>query len=381
MDPFEQGNTEFALELYHQLGTGKGNLFFSPHSISTALGMTYAGARGETEVQMARALHFFVGQEQLHAAFAALQAQLDSLAGQAQIQLTVANSLWPQRGYPFLDEFLAMIRRSYGVEVTPIDYTDGAVARQLINTWVEAKTEGKIKNLLLPPVPVPLTRLILVNAIYFKGRWASQFDPSLTKNAPFWFTPAEQVQVPMMTQMKLLQYGESDGLQILELPYHGAELSLTVLLPRARDGLTELERSLTLENLGRWTSHLRPAEVLVFLPRFELTGKYQLDDQLIRMGMADAFSAEADFSGMDGREKWLYIGAILHQACVEVNEEGTVAAAATAVITLEKSIGAPVPPTFRADHPFVFFIREHVMGSILFLGRIVNPGNADVCGD
>jgi serpin B len=212
--------------------------------------------------------------------------------------------------------------------------------------------------------------LILVNAIYFKGSWASQFDQSLTSDAPFWVTPAEQVQVPMMSQTLKLRYRERDGLQVLELPYAGDDLSMVVLLPEEIDGLAKLEERLTVENLGAWTTGLWQTEVQVFLPRFELTFPFRLDDALISMGMADAFE-NPDFSGMDGT-KSLYIGAVLHKAFVAVNEEGTEVAAATAVLMKAKGLPLP-PPTFRADHPFVFLIRENSTGSILFLGRVVNP--------
>jgi serpin B len=211
----------------------------------------------------------------------------------------------------------------------------------------------------------------LVNAIYFKGDWASQFDQSLTSEAPFWVTSDEQVQIPIMTQKHKFRYGEDNGLQILELPYAGDDLSMLVLLPRETGGLAKLEESLAVENLDRWTRNLQETEVVVSLPRFEITFPFRLDDTLKSMGMVDAFSDKSDFSGMDGSKK-LYIGAVLHKAFVVVNEQGTEAAAATAVIMQLKGLAFP-PVVFRADHPFVFLIRENSTGSILFLGRVVNP--------
>jgi len=365
-----RGNTEFALALYQKLRAVEGNLFFSPYSISTALAMAYAGARGNTQVQMAQALHFVLDQEQLHPAFALLEAKLGDTAGKGHIQLRVANALWPQHGYALLEAFLALAKQYYGVRITPVDYEDAERARCTINAWVEEKTDKKIHEMIPPGLLGALTYLVLVNAIYFKGDWASQFDQRLTSDAPFWVTPAEQVQVPMMSQVHELRYGRDDGLQILELPYAGDDLSMVVLLPTEIDGLAELEACLTVENLGRWTGNLWHSEVQVFLPRFEITFPFRLDDTLKSMGMVDAFG-DADFSGMDGTTL-LCLAAVLHKAFVAVNEEGTEATAATAVIM--KAKGLPLPlPIFRADHPFVFLIREHSTGSILFLGREVNP--------
>jgi len=365
-----RGNTAFALALYQKVRTEGGNLFFSPYSISTALAMTYAGARGKTETQMAQALHFSLEQEQLHPAFALLEARFSDIGRKGHIQLRVANALWPQKGYAFLKEFLALTKRYYGVLVTAVDYGAAETARRTINTWIEEKTENKIREMIPSSALDASTLLVLVNAIYFKGDWASQFEQSLTRDAPFWVAPGEQVEVPMMSKTCEYGYGEGDGLQVLELPYAGNDLSMVVLLPREIDGLAELEGRLTVENLGRWTKHLWQSEVQVSLPRFEITFPFSLNNALISMGMVDAFG-DADFSGMDGSQV-LYISAVLHKAFIAVNEKGTEAAAATAVMMRVLGVPSP-PPVFRADHPFVFLIREKSTGSILFLGRVVNP--------
>ncbi len=368
-----QGNTEFALELYQQLRTEKGNLFFSPYSISTALAMTYAGAHGETEIQIAQTLHFRLAQEQLYLAFASLEAKLGDMGKKGPIQLKIANALWPQAGYPFLEEFLARMKEYYGVLITPVDYRDPETARRKINAWVEEKTQERIRELIPSGILDALTRLVLVNAIYFKGNWASQFEQKLTETAPFWVTLAEKVQVPMMTQEHTYRYGEDDSLQILELPYVGDDLAMIVLLPKKVDGLMELETALTVENLEKWMSILWETKVRVLLPRFKMSRGFKLNDALKSMGMVDAFDRlKANFSGMDGKENWLYIAAVLHKAFVDVNEEGTEAAAATAVVLATRAM-APPPPIFRADHPFVFLIRDNPTGSVLFIGRVVNP--------
>jgi serpin B len=365
-----QGSTHFALDLYHLLRLDGGNLFFSPYSLTTALAMTYAGARGVTASQMASALHFPSDQPALHAAYARLQAGLAEADRSGQIQLKVANSLWPQRGYPFLHGFLALIKHYYGVAVTPVDYRQTEAARRVINSWVEERTANKINELIPPGLLDALTRLVLVNAIYFIGDWDTQFEPRLTHPAAFRLPGGEQVPVQLMYQKENFGYRSVDGLQVVELPYTGKALSMLVLLPDKVDGLDRLEDSLTPENLERWTRDLDEQKVEVFLPRFELTQPFRLDSLLQSLGMRDAFTSRADFSGMDGRRE-LYIGAVLHKAYVRVNEEGSQAAAATAV-AVRWLCAKPVPaPIFRADHPFLFLIRENATGSLLFLGRLV----------
>jgi serine protease inhibitor len=373
METVVQGNTAFALDLYQKLRTIKGNLFFSPYSISTALAMTYAGARGNTETQMAQTLHFTPDQSALHPAFAALEVHIKSVQEKGNILLQIANALWPHVDYPFLEAFLILTKEFYGVSITPVDYENPEAARQQINTWVEEKTQTKIKELIPTGILDRLTRLVLVNAIYFKGNWASQFAKERTQTAPFLVTPSQKVEAPMMTQEHPFKYGETDRLQILELPYVGNDLSMIVLLPKEVNGLAELETALTAPNLEKWTSRFWETEVRVFLPRFKINQGVKLNGTLASMGMVDAFvEEEANFSGMDGKENWLYIAAVLHKAFVDVNEEGTEAAAATAVVMKLRAPASP-PPIFRADHPFVFLIRENSTGSILFLGRVVDP--------
>ncbi len=367
-------NTAFALDLYQQLRTEPGNLFFSPYSISTALAMTYGGARGNTEAEMAHTLHFAVGQSELHPSLDALESHLNGVQARGDVALHVANSLWPQAGYRFLGTYLELCRRYYGVSITPVNYAaDPQGARRQINGWVEEKTNDKIKNLLQPPHVTSSTTLILVNAIYFKGNWASQFDKSCTNDAPFWIGASAPVKVPMMTQTLECEYGSSKGFQILSLPYVGEDLSMVILLPDARDGLPELEAQMSTRFLERCLMRLFETKVHVFVPRFKLTGAFELKKMLEALGMIDAFGA-ADFSGMTGHRD-LFISDVIHKAFVDVNEEGTEAAAATAVV-MTRGFPAP-PPTFRADHPFLFLIRDNATGSILFLGRVVDPAASE----
>jgi serpin B len=365
-------NTAFALHLYGQLRGQEGNLFLSPYSISTALAMTYAGARENTEKQMAQVLHFTLPQDQLHPAFASMEAALKAIQEKGDIELRVANALWPQKDYVFLEEFLALIGKYYGSAITPLDYkTAHEAARRTINEWVEKKTNDKIKDLIPEGVLDAFTRLVLTNAIYFKGNWATQFDKKLTEDAPFHLLSGDSVETPLMHQKQTCGYAEFEGLQVLELPYVGDALSMVLLLPREVDGLAELEHRLTTDNLEKWTGQLGKQQVSIFLPKFTMTSQFQLEKTLGSMGMPDAFGSRADFSGMDGTRN-LFISAVIHKAFVAVDEEGTEAAAATGVVI--SLTAAPRPtPVFRADHPFVFIIRDNASGSILFLGRVVDP--------
>lgn len=367
-----RGNNAFALDLYATLKDLDGNLFFSPYSISTALAMTYAGTRGNTQAQMARVFHFDLDQEDLHPAFRVLINQLNAQGKRRGYQLNIANALWGQKGYRFLKEFLDLTRTNYGAVLNEVDFTSEAareVARRRINTWVEKQTKGKIKDLIKPGILNELTRLVLTNAIYFKGDWASQFEEEQTKLSPFTVRVDKKIDVPMMCQSGDFKFMEEAGFQMLELPYVENELSMVVLLPKKMDGLAELEDSLTADNLKEWLGSLREQRVNVYLPKFKITSEFRLDKTLKSMGMTDAFSPEADFSGMTG-DTDLFISAVLHKAFVDVNEEGTEAAAATGVV-MEMCV-SPVL-FFRADHPFIFLIRDTRSGSILFLGRLMNP--------
>jgi serpin B len=365
-----QGNTEFALDLYARLRKADGNLFLSPYSISTALAMTYAGARGETAAQMADVLYFSLNQEELHPAFTALETSIETVGESTGCTLNVANALWGQAGYGFLPEFLALTQEHYGAGFHEVDFARATEqARQTINAWVADHTGRKIKELLRQGDVSPATVLALTNAIYFKGDWASRFDSGATADAPFRISEAEETLVPMMRQTRKFGLYEGDGLDVLELPYVGDRLSMVILLPKEVDGLAAVEEALNWENLEKWLGQLREQPVRVSLPRFKLDTRFELSKTLEAMGMVDAFSsAKADFSGMTGRRD-LFISLVVHQAEVDVNEEGAEAAAATAVLMRK----GPLPAAFTADHPFCFLIRDKETGSILFLGRVMKP--------
>ncbi len=368
-----RGNNTFALDLYGELREREGNLFFSPYSISTALAMTYGGARGNTAAQMEQVLHFEVTTKRLHQAFGQLVETLNAQGAKGGYQLSVANALWGQQSVGFLKKFLDLTEKHYGAGLRQVDFAAATeAARKTINAWVEKETQGKIKDLIQPGVLNALTRLVLTNAIYFKGTWAEQFDKKATRDAPFTLATRQQVKVPMMHKTENFGYTEAEDFQALELAYAGDDLSMVIFLPREVDGLAALEKKLSLENLESWLGGLRRQTVQVSLPRFTMTSEFGLQEVLKSLGMTDAFSLPpADFSGMNGH-KDLFISAVIHKAFVDVNEEGTEAAAATAVVMMRSA--APRPPVvFRADHPFIFLIRDNTSGSILFIGRLVSP--------
>ena len=375
------GNNAFVWDMYQQLRAEEGNLFYSPYSISLALAMTYAGARGETEQQMARTLHFDLPQEQLHPAFNALDLQLSSL-GQAEseeetegeaeerFQLNVANALWGQQGYAFRPEFLDLLARNYGAGMGLLDFrSDPEAARQTINDWVSDATEEKIQDLVPANAISADTRLVLTNAIYFTAAWASKFEEPSTRDGTFYLPDRSEVTVPMMVQQEDYRYGEGDGYQAIELPYEGGTVSFVAILP-AEGEFDSFEAALTGERVEEIVQSLALQEVLFRMPRFTTESAFSLADALKAMGMPAAFEG-ADFSGMDGTRD-LFISDVLHKAFVAVDEAGTEAAAATAVLMAAGS--APSEPiSLTLDRPFIYLIRENATGTVLFAGRLVDP--------
>jgi serpin B len=363
-----KGNSAFALDLYANLCKQEGNLFLSPYSISNALAMTYAGARGKTAEQMASTLRFGIESQRLHATFADL---ISHLKTKRKAQLTVANSLWGQKDYGFLPDFLNLTKASYGAGLTELDFEKATEeSRKTINAWVERETKDKIKDLIPAGVLEPDTRLVLTNAIYFKAAWASPFSDKATKQEDFQVSATKKVKVAMMHQNDSMRFHDGGTFSAVEVPYEDYEMSMLIFLPKKVDGLADLEKSLTSANLEAWQKKMNIHSVQLALPKFKITAEFSLKKTLSELGMPLAFSKMADFSGMTSREK-LYIDAVLHKAFVDVHEKGTEAAAATAVIMRPTS--APPPATFRADHPFVFLIRDNRTGSVLFMGRVNNP--------
>jgi serpin B len=369
-----EATNQFALDLYAQVREEDGNLFLSPYSVAAALSMAYAGAAGVTAGEMAQVLHA-TGNDRWHEAFGALQSSLDRGAALGGYELSSANRLWGQEDCSFLDSFLDVTGECYGAELGRLDFShDPEGSRLTINDWVADQTRDKIVDLLGSGDVTALTRLILTNAIYFKSTWLWQFDPDVTQDYEFWLGPDQTVTVPLMLGEAEFGYAEFDDLQVLGMPYASRDVSMIVLLPRAHDGVAQLEAQLTYESLESWVASVEKTDVIVGFPRFRVRWKIGLNETLSAMGMPSAFNpGTADFSGMTGVRD-LFIGMIVHEAVADVTEEGTEAAAATAVV-MEGSgnPGTPGPPCFFADHPFLFLIYDNVTGCVLFMGRVSDP--------
>jgi len=368
-----KGSNAFALDLYAQLRVEPGNLFFSPESISTAFAMAYAGARGQTAIEMAHVFHFSLPPDRLHPAMGALLAGMNG--AHDGYELHVADALWAQQGENFLPAYLNLVQTSYGVAFYPVDFMLAPdTARATINQWVEKQTNDKIRDLLGPGTITPATLLVLTNAIYFNGAWLDPFNKNVTQVDDFHLSTAQTVKAPLMGRTGGYNYYDGGTFQVLELPYKGGDLSMVMLLPNKIDGLPALEKSFTAANLNKWLEKLAPAaKVNLILPRFKMTEQFDLGGILSAMGMPHAFGGDADFSGMTGKPQF-QISKAVHKAYVDVNETGTEAAAATAVMMVGAIMNAREKIiVFHADHPFLFLIREKSNGSILFLGRVTDP--------
>lgn len=379
MEQLSSANTLFALELFQTLNESSptGNIFFSPFSISSALAMVILGAKGSTAAQLSKTFHFD-SVEDIHSRFQSLNAEVSKRG--ASHTLKLANRLYGEKTYNFLPEYLASTQKMYGADLAPVDFLHASEdARKEINQWVKGQTEGKIPELLAVGVVDSMTKLVLVNAIYFKGMWEEKFMTEDTTDAPFRMSKKDTKTVKMMYQKKKFPFGYISDLKckVLEMPYQGGELSMVILLPKDIEdestGLKKIEKQITLEKLREWTKreNLEFIDVHVKLPRFKIEESYTLNSNLGRLGVQDLFSSsKADLSGMSGSRD-LFISKIVHKSFVEVNEEGTEAAAATGGIATFCML---LPEEeFTVDHPFIFFIRHNPTSNVLFLGRVCSP--------
>jgi serpin B len=368
------GNTAFAIDLYKAIAKPGENLFFSPYSISIALAMTLVGARGETEQQMKEVMHLPFDGQTLHREFAALAARLKKSQQKGHVMMRSANALYPQDGYDLLPSFLKTVKAHYAAAIESVDYVNNAEgARLAINQWVLEQTEHKIHNLIPSGMLNALTHLLLVNAIYFKGDWQKPFDHADTQTADFWVEPDRSVKVEMMGQTDFFAYGETEQMQMLELPY-GDRFSMLVLLPKEGHSIEDIETTLSSKDLNCWNDRMNWTQVDVKLLRFKLDQSCSLTEVLQHLGLSDAFNSEsANFSGMTEPSE-LWIGQVIHKAMIEVNEEGSEAAAATAAFMLGGGSEVPAPnPRFIADRPFLFLIQENSTRSTLFMGKLASP--------
>ena len=384
-----EGNTAFALALYQALRESEQNLFFSPYSISSAMAMTYAGARGKTQDEMAHAMHFLLDQEQLHPAFNALDQDLaarrqDSsmrivarlkrfLEGSedTRCQIDIANAIWGQKGVDFQSSFLDVLAEDYGAGLRLLDFeNDPGEARRVINAWVREQTNDKIQGLIPEGALNPLMRLVLTNAIYFKAEWEFDFEKGSTRESKFFLIDGTRIETPMMFQVEEFDYAEGAGYQAVRLPYVGLEVEMVVLLPAAGQ-LEAFESRLDAQKLASILAASHPTTVDLALPKFSIESGVDLADALITMGMPSAFGYGADFSGMADDD--LLISDVVHKAFVNVDESGTEAAAVTGAFTILGALPQPERAVMYVDRPFLFAIRDVPTGTLLFLGRVLDP--------
>jgi serpin B len=372
-NPVPAANSAFGCDLFAKLRTEPGNLFFSPFSIETALAMTANGAKGNTLTEMAKALHLPADPAKANAGFKGLLAALNGEGKKDRgYELSVANALWGMTGYPWRKDFLTVTKENFGAGLEQVDFADELTARKTINAWVEKETKEKIKDLIPSGVLDPLTRMVLTNAVYFKGQWEVEFDKKRTKDGPFTLADGKKADVPLMHRAGDMRYFETDDLQAVDLVYKGGETAMTVLMSKKADGLADLEKKLTADTLAAVWKGMRTQEVVLTLPRFKAETKYTLTDPLKALGVKAAFDdAKADFTGLHTSPEKLFITTVLHKAFVEVNEEGTEAAAATGVAVGAKN--GKSHPVFNADRPFLFAIRHTPTNTVLFLGRFEKP--------
>jgi len=371
-----EGNNKFTFKLFKELksDTNK-NLFYSPFSISTALAMVYAGARSETAFQISQTLNF-PQSEKFHTDYKQLLNELNERT-EGKIKLNIANGLWAQKNFKFLDSYFNIVKSNYSSELKNVDFADAIESektRKEINAWVEQKTNDKIKDLLSPDDLTSLTRLVLVNAIYFYGDWANPFEKQATMPKEFSLMDGTQIKVPFMNHQERFNYYEDSKIKAIEIPYMDNKASMVIFLPIKNKLMAEFEKSFDYKYYQDIISSFQPTDVRLSLPKFQTTYKINLGTILSQMGMPLAFSPSgADFSGMTGKRD-LCISEVIHQAFIHVDEKGTEAAAATAVVMKITAIRPSSDiKVFNADHPFIFCIKDNTTGSILFIGKIINP--------
>ena len=377
-DPFIKGGAEFALAFFKESCKGGGNAAFSPCSVQAAFAMVSEGAAGQTRKELWDVLRFPQDEKALRNGFKELEGRFKQAAAAGQLEISIANSLWPQKGYSLLPDYVNTVKDSYGASVSPLDFaSDPEKAREAINSWVSVQTRGRIKDLLAKGLLNKDSRLVLANALYFKGEWADKFMKMASKEEPFLLGSGESKPATMMKRTASYPYFETQELQALEMPYKGGGISMLVVLPKERNGLAKLEARLSAQDYAEICAGLagQSKRVKLSLPRFKVESGTDLIEGLKALGVKQAFiPMKADFSGIDGGRGSLFIGAAVHKAYVEVDEDGTEAAAASAVsMALGSAMRRDEPVEFKADHPFLFIIKDSA-GEILFLGRVADPG-------
>jgi serpin B len=368
------GNNQFALDMFSKLGGQQQNVFFSPWSIYSAIAMAHEGAKGKTAKEMQQMMHFPENDSQRELSFASAYDKFNEK--EAGYMLSTANALWVEKEYPLLNNFASTIERYYHGTAKNVDFKGAPEeTRLIINFWVEEKTNNKIKGLISQGSISPQAKLVITNAVYFNGKWVKSFDKNATRKKDFRTGDGRIIETLMMSSVgreSRFYYTETGDIQILELPYEGKRISMIILLPKG-DNISSLEKSLSLGRLAEWRKGLEEDRVDVYIPKFTLATKYySMAKNFEDLGMQTAFTPGADFSGINGKND-LFIDEVIHQAFVDVNEQGTEAAGATSIGMKTSAMGAPRTPVFYADHPFVFLIQDIETGNILFMGMVSDP--------
>jgi serpin B len=364
-----EGNNLFAFDLLKQLKDQNVNVFFSPYSISTALFMTAGGARNKTEKQMLEVLHQSQNSLEYHKKFGDVIIKAEN---KKNVELSIANSIWPQKGYHFKIEYLALLKNAYKIQVAECDFAKSPNEEALkINNWVADKTKNKIIDIIKPDMLDATTKMVLANAIYFYGDWKIAFDKEKNVEAEFYKNDGSAAKTNFMNAEYSMKYASDDMFKVISINYKNNEVSLFVFLPNDPDSFSIALNSLDLRRFTLIDKSMREEKINLFLPKFKMTSEFMLEEKLPEMGMVDAFSSEADFSGMTG-DKSLMISKVIHKAYIDVSEKGTEAAAATVVI-MSRNGGSHKPIVFKADHPFIFIIKDNTTGQLLFIGILNDP--------
>lgn len=372
-----KANNEFAFDLYKVINNSKKNLLISPYSISSAFAMVYAGAAGKTSQEFEAVFHYPSTQNVVNQEFSSLNAQLNSNEYKDFHKLSIANSLWIQKTYTLLPQYLHIVKKYYDASIDIVDFIrEKMAAVNKINSWVNEKTFGKIKKILKPTDVDSSTALVLVNTVYFKSKWQKKFKRHNTNNLDFWLNSKQAIKADTMYMQNHFRYSECEDVQYIELPYIYNLTSMVIVLPKNKDGITHLEKTMTFSKFASLKKKAQTTLVQLYLPKFKFDSSFLLNDSLQKMGLKSAFSSGANFSKMTALND-LFISKAIHKTYIEVNEDGTEAAAATA-ITMARGAPAPScskPFIFKADHPFMFFIVHNESGAILFMGKILKPSH------
>lgn len=374
IESLAESNNLFAVDLFRQIQSTSENLIFSPYSIGTALAMIYSGSGGKTAAEMRGGL-YFPQRERLDPVASAMRKSLLSADTMRGTDFRVANAIWAQENFDFLPDYLARLEKYYDAPLTLMDFinmSNREEGRKKINLWVEEKTNNRIQDLIQPGILDAGTRLVLTNAIYYHGGWILPFDEAATSPSMFHVSKKESIQTDFMHQTGSYPYYEDEEIQAINLPYNDKRMALTVILPRSIEGWRMISQVIDFERINLVLAGMAAREVQLALPKFSSELQINLRHALTSMGMGTAFSRDADLSGMTG-EKNLYVDEVIHKAFIEVNEQGTEAAAATAAIISLKSSLREEPVRFNANHPFVFFLLDRQTGCIIFAGRLVKP--------